>query len=498
MKRREEMKTHLKCTALAMASLLVTSLVVCGTLSTPARAANLVGNPGFETGSLSPWTTFGGGQVVGDNQHSGSYCGRTGTALSSFEQVIGGLSPSTTYTVVAYAKVASGGETVLIGVKDYGSTEQQHPATSTSYQQVTFDFTTGGSNTSAKIFCYKHEGSGYAYCDDFSVDLQSAPTDTPVPPTDTPEPGGWTELTYDDFESGWGSYTDGGGDAYLYTGGTYAHQGSNAAGIQDNSGVASSFYHTVGIDVDNPGYTQIKVEFWFYAYSMDNSSEDFWVQYYDGSAWHTVATYARTTDFDNNVFYFKEVFIDEASYTFPTDSKIRFMCDASGDADDVYIDEVKVSATVGGAPPPTETPVPPTSTPEPNLVGNPGFETGSASPWSAWGGASVEGGNARSGSYAGQTCTSNCGLEQYVSVSPNTTYELRGWARVVNGGESVLIGVKDYGGAEMFEDITATSYTEGVTVFTTGSSNTTATVYCYKMSGGTAYAYCDDYSVVEQ
>ncbi|MEW6073567.1 MAG: S8 family peptidase [Planctomycetota bacterium] len=155
---------------------------------------------------------------------------------------------------------------------------------------------------------------------------------------------GWVQLTYDDFESGWGSYTDGGADCSRYTGGTHAHQGVAAADIQDNSGTSSSFYYTSGRDVHTPGYTQIKVEFWFKAVSMDNSSENFWVQYYDGTTWRTVANYARTTDFNNGVFYSKTVYIDESSYTFPTNMKIRFMCDASDNNDDVYIDEVRVSA----------------------------------------------------------------------------------------------------------------------------------------------------------
>jgi hypothetical protein len=158
-----------------------------------------------------------------------------------------------------------------------------------------------------------------------------------------PEPL-WVQLSYDDFESGWGSYTDGGRDCSLYTRGTYAHQGNNAVDIQDNSGTQSSFAYTRGIDTDTPGFTQIEIDFWFKAISMDNSREDFQVQYYDGSTWHTIATYAAKADFENNVFYNKKVIIDESSYTFPTDMKIRFVCDASGDRDDVYIDEVSVSA----------------------------------------------------------------------------------------------------------------------------------------------------------
>jgi hypothetical protein len=155
----------------------------------------------------------------------------------------------------------------------------------------------------------------------------------------------FVELSYTDFEDGWSIWTDGGGDCKLYTAGTYAPQGNNAAEIRDNSGVASSFYLTNGVDVHNPGYVQLKVEFDFIPRSMDNPNEDFWVQYYDGSAWHTVASYAKTTDFENNIQYHAEVNIYESDYTFPTNMKIRFMCDASGNYDFVYVDMIKISAT---------------------------------------------------------------------------------------------------------------------------------------------------------
>jgi PKD repeat protein len=163
------------------------------------------------------------------------------------------------------------------------------------------------------------------------------------------EGGDWIVITYDDFESGWGSYSDGGGDCSRYTRGTYAHQGNAALDIQDNSGVASSFYHTVGYDVS--GYTELEVEFWFYAVSME-SGEDFWVQYYDGSTWRTVATFARGTDFNNNAFYNPVVTISSSQYNFPTNAKLRFMCDASGNSDDVYIDEIEFRGSGTGVPAP--------------------------------------------------------------------------------------------------------------------------------------------------
>ena len=155
-------------------------------------------------------------------------------------------------------------------------------------------------------------------------------------------------LTFDDFEDGFGNYTDGGMDCSLYTGGTYAHQGSNAADIQDNSGDSSSFYHTSGIDVDTPGYTSIKVDFWFYANSME-SGDDFWVQFYDGSSWNTVADYDSEDEFVNGQFYHEIVWINETDYTFPSDMKIKFQCDASLNNDDIYIDEVYVNASGGSS-----------------------------------------------------------------------------------------------------------------------------------------------------
>jgi hypothetical protein len=101
---------------------------------------------------------------------------------------------------------------------------------------------------------------------------------------------------------------------------------------------------TNGVDVNSPGYVQIDVEFEFIPVSMDNAFEDFWVQYFDGTAWQTVATYAKTTNFDNNIHYAAKVNILESAYTFPSDMKIRFMCDASGNSDDVFIDNIRISA----------------------------------------------------------------------------------------------------------------------------------------------------------
>ena len=190
-----------------------------------------------------------------------------------------------------------------------------------------------------------------------------------------PPAGTWFTITYDDFESGWGNYSDGGMDCSLYMDGVYAHEGDAAADIRDGNGVHSSFTHTLPQNVS--AYSELKVEFWFRAERLDNSDEGFWVQYYDGSTWHVVATLALHTDFENGVFYNKVVTIPD-SYTYPTNARLRFQCNANANRDNVYIDEIEFRglALVGGpdAPggPPRDDPMPDVrlsfSTGQPSLV----------------------------------------------------------------------------------------------------------------------------------
>lgn len=153
----------------------------------------------------------------------------------------------------------------------------------------------------------------------------------------------WTQLLFNDFETGWENFS-GGGNTSLYTGGSYAHNGNNALDIEDDKEDGSSVYLSNAIDISTAGYKQLKIDFWFYAVSMD-PGEDWFFQYYDGTQWNVIKTYLVDTDFANEQFYSESIIIDEAGYTFPTNANIKFTCDASGGADDVYIDEVEISAT---------------------------------------------------------------------------------------------------------------------------------------------------------
>jgi len=132
-------------------------------------------------------------------------------------------------------------------------------------------------------------------------------------------------------------------------------------------------------------------------------------------------------------------------------------------------------------------PTPPTV----NFVSNSDFENGTAS-WNASGGSVITSG-AQSGASAFQTDTSFSGVQQVISgLTPNTDYVLTGWAKVGTAGEAVYIGVKDFGGAETNGTVTSTDYVQVSLTFRTGSSNTSAQIYCWR-NDGTTPAICDNF-----
>lgn len=97
-------------------------------------------------------------------------------------------------------------------------------------------------------------------------------------------------------------------------------------------------------------YSQLTIEFDFYMDSMENN-EDFFLEFYDGSSWAVVGSWARGSEFGNHKLYSQSVHIlNDGSFPNcaepqcgPDESgaKLRFRCDASGNGDRVYIDNVR-------------------------------------------------------------------------------------------------------------------------------------------------------------
>jgi hypothetical protein len=153
---------------------------------------------------------------------------------------------------------------------------------------------------------------------------------------------GTTILNEGYFESGWDGWIDGGGDSFRYNG-NRSYENSYSIRLRDNSGTASSM---TSPSLNLTGFNQVEVTFYFYSYSME-TGEDFWLRYYNGSGWSTVRTWASGSSFQNNNFYSATVTLNSDSYNFANNSGFRFQCDASGNADQIYIDQVTIKGING-------------------------------------------------------------------------------------------------------------------------------------------------------
>ncbi|XIE81229.1 carbohydrate binding domain-containing protein [Streptomyces sp. SBR177] len=161
------------------ASLLGAAALVA--LPAPAQAAELLANPGFESGTLSGWSCSGGtGSIVTTPVHSGTKA-LAGAASASdtarCAQTVA-VQPNTTYTLSGWVR----GSYVYLGVDGGAST---WTPSASAYQRLSLSFTTGASQTSATVYTHGWYGQGTYYADDISLDGPGGGTDTQAPSVPT-------------------------------------------------------------------------------------------------------------------------------------------------------------------------------------------------------------------------------------------------------------------------------------------------------------------------
>ena len=146
----------------------------------------------------------------------------------------------------------------------------------------------------------------------------------------------------DDFAGGFGNWNDGGGDS---NDSTWPEDDSNACVLlRDNSGTASSTFTN---NQDYSDVNSLNVSFDYYPSSME-ANEDFFFEYSldGGSSWAIVQNWVRGTDFDNNTAYSEQL---EIEGPFTSETRLRFRCDASGNLDFLYLDNVVVESCGSGS-----------------------------------------------------------------------------------------------------------------------------------------------------
>lgn len=139
------------------------------------------------------------------------------------------------------------------------------------------------------------------------------------------------------FESGWGIWNDGGVDCRKNANDApFANTGTFCVRLRDNT--SASVMTTDNLDLS--GFSEITVDFSFQAESFENT-EDFWLQLSTdgGATFTTVEDWVRTIDFQNSERHNPSVTI---AGPFSNNSQLRFRCDASGNGDKVYIDDVVI------------------------------------------------------------------------------------------------------------------------------------------------------------
>lgn len=155
----------------------------------------------------------------------------------------------------------------------------------------------------------------------------------------------YSVINSEGFESGWGIWNDGGSDARRSSNdASYATSGTYCFRLRDNT--STSVATTDNLDLSN--YEELTVDFGYYARSMDNSNEDFWLQISTngGSSFTTVEEWNRDDEFVNDQHYSDQVIIPGP---FTSTTQLRFRADASGNSDWVYIDDVVISGCTSGA-----------------------------------------------------------------------------------------------------------------------------------------------------
>jgi len=129
-------------------------------------AVDVLTNPGFESGGLSPWICTGNpGSIVSSPVHAGSKA-LQGTVSSSdtaqCNQTVA-VRPNTTYSLSGWIR----GSHVYLGVTGGASTWTNSPS---GYSPLTVSFTTDASQTSATIYVHGWYAQGRYYADDITLD----------------------------------------------------------------------------------------------------------------------------------------------------------------------------------------------------------------------------------------------------------------------------------------------------------------------------------------
>ena len=181
--------------------------------ATPAAAANILTNPGFES-ALSGWTcsATAAAQAVSQPVHGGTKALQATPAGNDYARCAQTVTvkPSTTYQLSAWVQ----GNYIFLGATGSGIDVSTWGAPGGQWQQLKTSFTTGAGVTSVTVYVNGWYGQGAYYADDVVLDGPGGTPDTQAPTVPgSPAVGGATNSS---LTVTWSASTDNSGSIAAY------------------------------------------------------------------------------------------------------------------------------------------------------------------------------------------------------------------------------------------------------------------------------------------
>lgn len=198
-----------------------------------------------------------------------------------------------------------------------------------SYDDFSHDNNAVGNNTVGDDYIYDDDSNG----EDDSVSIEPAQFNT-TDSTEVSTDGNWVTIIEDDFNSDFGMFSSGGGDAKWLS---EKKDRTGVLNIQDGNGESSTVYSNAIID---SSYSVYRVVFSAYLLGMeDNDKFCLDISTDGGSSWIEEKCW-NINDLDSKVWH------DDVVAEFEADNAselvVRFRCQADHNQDDVFIDKVAI------------------------------------------------------------------------------------------------------------------------------------------------------------
>ncbi|WP_299681497.1 GEVED domain-containing protein [uncultured Tenacibaculum sp.] len=140
------------------------------------------------------------------------------------------------------------------------------------------------------------------------------------------------------FETGLEGWSDPGSDCARVNTSARSYDGNFSVRLRDDTSTSN----TVSPELDLSGNNEVTFEFFAFINSFE-SGENFLVEFFNGSSYQVIGQYTVGVDYNNEEFFTDIITLDAANFNFTTANRFRLRCDASGNADRVYFDQITIS-----------------------------------------------------------------------------------------------------------------------------------------------------------